>query len=230
MIFNASITQSGGGGGTPWPGEYVSTEYSKTYKFSETGFATWTPSTSATSIVAAPSAFVVNIYPRNYDYTILLICTTNYVYITGVTPKKCLKKQVTIYKSTISCYPQNTSDAQQGIYSYAGVIGQYNAGSNYYYSSGGSNTYTNAALSYGVYNYSTPSISLTNPAVDTTKMNITLSAIYARCNTTYFDVSMAPNVDQDASTITRVVKIYRSALFDTEGGAMRKMALELLNE
>ena len=188
--------------------ELVQTYDLGTVKLSATGYASWTPSTTATTIKASSNIGTITASDLDtYEYLQLSRFVANTTYISGTTLKAAVIKQVIELAQVAHRKPSNftnlTSKTDNNNYGAtlftANLMDYYNA----------SGTHTLAWTGgYGFYpSASGPSFASTTTA--NTTITIKSPAYNARCSNTYFSTTMAGKVDQDKSTISCVVYVYR---------------------
>lgn len=194
----------GGGGGLVW----IKSLTKQTFKLSETDYNTWSPTSTATAILASASAgtFEATDVADN-DYFMRTRICANVVYPDGTSTSKgqlakmvgenwyCITRRASNY-TNLNSGTRNTNLAE--------------AVSNYwvtkYYNSSWSASY---GQSYGLYPANiAPSISGTSASSPIITFN--RPQINARTSTTYFSVNYANSLDKDKSTITFVYDIYRA--------------------
>lgn len=189
--------------------ELVSTWVTET-PLSETGYASWTPSTTATNVQAATTHNTFTADLTNNEYCVEYLWEVDYVYPSGTTAKAMALKSYGyqayfIFKraSTLTSITDGTSPYNIVPYMYPS--------SNYikYYNSSGTLSNANAP-SYGIWMYysgSEPTLSST--ASDTPTVTLRNPIIRARCSTTYLSTANATALDQ-AKTLFKVrCNVYR---------------------
>ena len=202
----ATGTASGGGGssGLVW----LKSLTKQTIALSDTDYATWTPSTTATAILASASAgtFEATDVADN-DYFTRTRMYLNVVYPAATsTGKGKLVKMVGENWYCISRRASNRANLISGTRN--ANVGE--AVTNYwileYYNSGWVVTYSQ---SYGIYPVNAaPTLSSTSAASPTVTFN--RPTINARTSATYFSATYAISLDQDETTITFVFDVYRA--------------------
>ena len=187
--------------------EHIANLPKKTWKLSATDYNSWTPSTTATAIIASESAGTFTATDiATYDYFSRVRVFTDAVYPSGTSNAKgrfekscaenwyCLTRRASNNTNlTSSTRNSNVAESITNIY----VTQYYNGGWVSIYSAG-----------YGIYTAnSAPTLSSTSAASPT--VTVMTPIVNARCNATYFATSFANSLDKDSSTVTMTFDIYR---------------------
>ena len=198
---------------------HVGTLPTEIVALADTAYATWTPSTTATAVVATATAgtFVASSVADN-DYYSRVRVYADLKYKSGTsTAKGMFRKMVAENWYAITRRASNRANLDSSTRNSNVAESITNTWIIEYYNSGWVGAYSS---SYGFYTAnSAPTLSSTSSASPT--VTVKRPIINARCNSTYFSTAMAGNIDQDASTIKFVYDIYRA-----ESGYMRKMLHE----
>ena len=174
-------------------------------KLSNTDYASWIPSTTASVIYATSNAYTFEADIANYDYVIVWNYDIDIVYKSGTTPAAIpIKNAFTEYSS---------------VYRRTGDITQLNAGTKEtnlttnsvlaaikYYNTSGVETF--AYASYGIYATSATA-TFSSTTSDNPTVTIKTPPISARCSNTYMTTEMASNIDQANSIIHLSGYVYR---------------------
>ena len=204
-------TSTGGGGGGLYDyfgagTEYVGKVFSETYNLADdTSFDSWTASTTATVIKSQSTTYdvEVNIENRNYDYFVVLKSLTKFAYKNGTENKNIMTTLAEIRCNCVTFEPYSYSTWHSGTHGTPNVSASYSKMIGYFYSTNNALDYVTSA--YGVYKTGAPSGSLS-----ATLYRLKTPAIYARCNSSFFDISQKENVDSENTTITYEVEVYRT--------------------
>lgn len=200
-------------GSLSWLGadvEFV-TEYDPlTKKLSATSFASWTPSTTATDILATQNlgTFVTEDF-ANHEYYILWECSMPIV--TADTATKKALPLFAVSSQVQSIYKRPSSWANIEATNFNGnVCSSLAAGTflRYYGSTTGTMTYT-WATSYGFYFTLTAATFSSTTAANPT-VTVKTPKVTARCSTTYMSTANAALIDQEKTVITINAKVYRA--------------------
>lgn len=216
---------SGGGGSWSWMGNNAvkeSTLYGEKVYLKDSPFATWTPTTTATTLVASQSLGAQAMDIDAYDYIILYKFHSHFEYGAGATGKN----QVTDvyneaahncfgYFSNYSALANNEPNAMN----YAS--NSMRMATCYLNSSGVASMTTGG---YGIYANAIP-----NASQSGTSFNVSTFQINARCNNTYFSTANAAAVDQAASFYEVSIEKWRvdrwTSLFGGASGLIHDMWL-----
>ena len=201
-----------GGGGDPWswmgknPTKVKDYGTSKVY-LKDTGFNTWTPSTSASQIVAQADLETYTADFANYDYIVVFRFHTHFEYGSGRTAGNYITDYYWAAFNETLKYRNNYSSMVSGNYSTitSATVGGGSRSGLFYKAANGNDTYS-YSNSYGVFPNSTPTPSL----------NYSTSALIPRsprlnacCQNTYFSTTNAAAVDKTTSYYELSVQIWR---------------------
>lgn len=215
------IPQTGGGdaqfyamnGSMDWLGveaELVDgSVYTVSSTLANTDFATWTPSTTAKTIVTSATAKTFSADLSNYEYYLVWECKCNMDY-TNASPtlkahflfSRCyLVQQITKRPSTFANIQANNFDGNACTSLYTSNFLRY------YGTTTGSVTYS-WGTSYGIY-FGAAAATFSSSTSNTPTVTIKTPTVSARCSTTYFSTSNAAKVNQTKSTWSISGKLYR---------------------
>ena len=179
-------------------------------KLSNTSFASWTPSTTATDIQASRNAGTFTATnAANYDYYILWESVIKFEYSSGTVDKAKPLYLSAIHIQGIIRRPSSYPNIQAQSYNNTINASVFTAGNflRYYGSTQGTLSYT-WSTSYGMYGTITAatvsSTTATSPTITCNSPKIT-----ARCSTTYMSTSNAALIDQTNTVIKQKCKVYR---------------------
>lgn len=214
----ATFSEGSGGDGF----EYVTTLYDETIKLADTGFATWTPTTTATAILASQNVgtFVATSV-KDHDYWSKFRFIVNIAYEDGFSPIKATPIKVVGQNwYAITRRASTIAYMQSGNRNYNGVDSISNTWQIAYYTSATANTLAlSPAYAFYLVNVA-PTLSSTSASSPT--VTIKRPTVNARCSTTYMATGVVPHIDQDKSTIRLINEIYRS----TNVGFRRSLVYE----
>ena len=202
----ATGTASGGGGssGLVW----LKSLTKQTIKLSDTDYATWSPSTTATAVIPTASAGTfeaTNIADNDYFTRTRMYLNVVYPAATS-TGKGRLSKMVGENWYCITRRASNRTNLISGTRNANVAESITNYWALEYYNSGWVASYSQ---SYGLYPAnSAPTLSSTGAASPTVTVNRPI--INARTSATYFSATYAISLDQDETTITFAFDIYRA--------------------
>ena len=222
-----TVNVSGGGGGS-WMGvnaTKVHTFTSEHILLKNTNFATWTYSTSATTIRAAQNYTQLTLDDQ-HDYIQVLKFHTHFDY-GNWSPVKAVVEIGGFYASPAyrqaSTYAGYKSETKNSVASNAGI---YQIRTYYRNSSG---TETSASSGYGLYLGTAQTPSVSNATAATPKVTFVCPPIQARGSSTYFDQTAYGNVDKDTSYIDIECEIWGVDPGTSFYGAVSAGALNVLN-
>lgn len=190
--------------------QYIDSLYSDEIALEDTDYATWTPSTSATPIIAAGAVCAKTFTATNVnlnDYYSRFLVEINVEYTNTTVAKGRFLRAIADNWYVITKRPSNLTNMNSGTFNAVVIEAVSNMWGVYYWSSTSATTYT-WAQSYGIYtgnaaptssgNVNSPVITVKNPVIN------------ARCSTTYFATSQAALVDQEKSTIKFKHELYKA--------------------
>lgn len=182
--------------------------YSVTDALKNTTFNTWTPSTTAATMVSAksPKTFVADL--ANYEYYLVWECGVDMAYTGSPTLKahflfsRCyLVQQITKRPSTFAKIQAKDFDGNACTSLYTSNFLRY------YGTTQGSVTYT-WSTSYGLY-FGASAATFSSSTSNTPTVTIKTPTLSARCSTTYFSTGNAALADKDNSEYWIRGKLYR---------------------
>ena len=191
----------------------------------DTDFNTWTPSTTATAILATETFGTFSADIANYDYVIKWQFWTDLKYNVGATLKVMPYKQRSIALFNTYRRPRYYSDVQAENFNYNLISGVDNVASILYYNSSGNLTPQNTG-SYGFYaTAGAPTLSSTTS--NTPTVTIPRPVLYARCSTTYMATARAAEIDKTNSKLYLRCEVYRVKKDYTKMAEWREMVAAL---
>ena len=211
---SVTVNVSGGGGGDPWSWmgknpTKLSTVLNEKVYLKNTGLATWTWGTSATTLVASQSlAPTMELDLNDYDYLQVTKFYAHYEYgswtlASAITDfSYCAARVVSSYWSTYS-------SAQSEVPSYYDTNGSAYDYRLYYTNSSGTNSITKGG--YGIYHDSieSPTLSSTSSTRMTPTATWKVAPLKACGSNSYFSQTAFSNLDMDNSYYEQVVEIWR---------------------
>ena len=200
--INSISTPTDGYGENP---ELVTTLLNDTVLLKDTGFATWTPSSTASVILSGQELTGQELDLANYDYGCIYDINIQYEYVEGTTVVNGPTEGY--YHSVVFPFkrPSSLTDFNQGRRvqnTYAAIemgalLYKYTASTTYL-------SYSNTAI----YN-SMSSPSTSNSTSDTPTYTFKTPTMRAATNANAFTAEMAAALDQNNTTINRKVVLYR---------------------
>lgn len=207
-----TATAEDGVGAYFWQGDgyvLVQSVYQNSWKLSATTFDTWTPSGTASTIIAAQTLSpVISIDMANYDYYIKWVWEVPVVYVSGTAKAKGYMTYAggEIYQEL---YRRRTISAS-GISDTATTALCHTANAQYitvYYTSATAATYS-ASCNYGFYATATAA-TLSSATAANPNLTIKTPSFSARCSSTYFATGKASAVDKEATVISLKGELWR---------------------
>lgn len=191
--------------------EFVKQIYSLDTTLDTTNYATWTPSTTATTIKAAQTLTTKETLDMSkYDYIFYWICICDIAYNNSWIPAKgSALKQATVYTQGVFQRPTGVTETENEVYDLtASQQDSQSLSWLKYYSSA-----TNISVINGTYSPCYIS-GVTAPTFNSTSslepiMTIKTPVLTARCHATYFTTAVAAQVDQENTTIKMKGYLYR---------------------
>ena len=201
------------GGANAWLGAdatLVQTFTLADVKLSATDFATWTPSTTATDILATRTAgtFTASDMP-NYDYFILCETKIPIVYLSGSTNKAKGLYLAAFHVQAVVRRASSYANFQAGNANSNVNLSAFTGGNFYrYYNATQDNLTYTTNTSYGFYGTVTAN---TFSSTTATSPTVTLKTpkVTARCSTTYLSTGNAAKIDQTNTIISQKCTVYK---------------------
>ena len=173
----------------------------------DTGFNTWTPSTTATSILATTTFGTFSADMANYNYVIKWTFWTDLAYNAGATLKVMPYKQRSIATFDTYRHPRYYTDFQANTFNRNRISSVNSAASILYYNSNGAMAVQNSGA-YGFY-ATAGGPTLSSAAADTITITIPRPVLYARCDSNYMETARASEIDKTNSTLHLRCEVYR---------------------
>ena len=205
--------------------EHVDTIYAKTTTaLKNTGFATWSPSKTASTIKSTATAGTFTSDFANYDYLLRWRFEFDAAYKEGTTLKTIPFRQVADIWQALFKRPNSVANITGSVFNSNACVTLYTAPLTVYYgTTTGSKSYT-YAVSYGIYPAATAA-TFGNSTNDATTVTMKLPTVSARCSDTYMTVAQAAQLDQDNSKFSIRGDLYRM----DAGATMRTMYENLVD-
>lgn len=198
---------------TAWMGagaELVGTFALADIKLSATDFNTWTPSTTATDILAtrSPGTFTADGVIDQYDYIIIWETKLPLVYGTGATDVARPLFLAGYHVQELIRRPNSYGNILSGNANNTVNISAFSAGSFLpYYNNNGVQSYTYNA-SYGFYVTLTAN-TLSSATAASPTVTLKSPKVTARCSSTYMSTANAGKIDKDKSIISQKAIVYK---------------------
>jgi len=206
--------------------EHVGQVYRDKVFLKDTGFSTWTPSTTAKTIYASKNGNLIALDLENYEYWLVWSWQVDIVLNTEATKKAQIETQRGKLFTNVYRRPHGLSNIENLIDSYNYVTSIFTSSSlMVYWDTRGSQTWT-TGLSYGFYpSNATSTVSSTSSL--TPNLTPKAPSFSARCNSNYMAVARAPEINQEESSIIIVGDLYRVKKGSSPGGMFFRNAFEL---
>ncbi len=179
-------------------------------KLSATNFASWTPSTTASDILATRTAgtFTASNTP-DYDYYICWETVIPIEYQAGAVNKARGIYLAAYHVQAIVRRASSYANYQAGNMNNNINVSAFTGGNfyRYYGSTQGTITYTNST-SYGFYGTVTAN-TISSTTANSPTITLKTPKVTARCSTTYLSTSNAALIDQDKTVIKQKCRVYR---------------------
>lgn len=191
--------------------EYVKEIYSLSTTLDQTNFASWTPSTTASSIKASSTLTTKETMNLdNYDYIMVWISDCNVAYNStwSASAASCLK-ETCLYTQAVFRRPANPTTVAEKTFNYN--VAQQDIYQIYYckyYSSATAISLANAAYS-PCYISALTAATFSSTSSASPTVTIKTPVLSARCSSTYFSTANAKKVDQENSTVKMKGYLYR---------------------
>ena len=214
------LPKTGGGVATfyesiPWnylgeDAEFIETIYTESgTKLKDTSFNGWTPSTTAKAIKSAQTlsskAFTADF--TQYEYLLRWRWAVPVVVNSGATMVKQLVNECAESWQWIGKRPNSLANISAQNFAGNACVTFFTPALLEYYDKNGAHTYTWSA-SYGLY-ASVTSCAFGSTTANSTTVTPKTPAWNARCSTTYFDTTRAPDVDQENTKLYMRGELWR---------------------
>lgn len=188
--------------------QYLNSLYTKEFALEDTDFATWTPSTTASAILATAEVGTFTATNCNLnDYFSRFLVEINIVYTNETVAKGRFLKTIADNWYCITKRPSNLTNMNSGTRNAVICEAVSNVWCLLYWSSATARTFA-YSQSYGFYTGNSAPVSSGN--VDSPVITVKRPIINARCNSTYFATGQASLVDQEKSTIKFKHELYKA--------------------
>ena len=185
----------------------------------DTDFNTWTPSTTAATIVATKIVGTYNtIDLSRYEYLVRFLFDAHIEYVAGTTKKAAAVRQIMAFYQYIYRKPSNLTQLAAANDNYDYCTTTYTAPFTEYYNADG-NRAMSWSSSYGIYAASTAA-QFSSASTATPTLTVRTLSVSARCQSTYLSTAMASAIDKDASFVTIEGKLYRAKVRSSFGRAV----------
>lgn len=190
--------------------ELVTTYNTYSVALKDTEFNTWSPSTTATAILASDTFATFSADMATYDYTVMWTFYTDLNYTSGATLKVMpIKQFCRMYQQTYK-RPSNYTNLVAKNFNTNGSVTNLigNVPFIIYYNGSGSMTYAYNS-SYGFY-ATVQALTFSNSTSNTPTVTIPRPILYARCSTTYMGTARAAEIDKTNSKLYLKCQLFRA--------------------
>lgn len=214
---SVTVSVSGGGDTWSWMGKNpakVQTSLNEKVYLKDSAFATWTPTTTQTTLVSSRTLDQYDTNFNNYDYVVVSQFHSHFEYSTSVLPH--MKDFYLVAALAAYGYATNAASITADTTTLGGSAGNTYRLGGIYVNTSGVDTYATGAQ-YGVYQTTGGTHS-----VAATKITPQAPAIYARCSNTYLSTDAAAAINQNTSYYEQKIEIWRVDRGTSIGGAVAK--------
>lgn len=217
----------GGGGSYPWfgPGtEKLDTKQQIINLADDTTWASWTPSTTAGTILAAPSSYQYewSVDLGHYDYYIVSRYVTKIALKESATRVKILTVWGRVYISEVFGLPVSYNGWQSDVRGTTQTANNSALQNAYYYNSTGELAFVSNTGAAPMSVSSAPASIATWPST----IKFKRPDIKAQCSSSYFDTARAGDIDADNTNMTIDVELYRTPI----AGSLMAVEIERLRQ
>ena len=181
------------------------TPFSK--KLSATSFPSWTPSTTASTIVSSANVKTYAADMTLYEYLIHWRCTFDAVYVEDTTKKAAPVREIADIWQSVFKRPNSVDNIESSTFNSNACVTLSTTPLLRYFNSSGADSYT-YSISYGIYP-AAAAATFSNATTDTPTITIKRPSFSASCSSTYFSTTMATKLDQDKSMINMQGEFWR---------------------
>lgn len=209
------IAREGGGGAYPWYGggtTLYARVLNKTINLkNDTTFDSWTASTTVGIIKAASTTndWTCTVDKEN-TWWFVTRAYVDVAFKSGATLKNTVRRLVAYFTHILTAYPSTNAtliiNNRDSIATFSQTL---RAGIRYY-------TSTENTLGFAIsYTYGPMYMYTPSPSISGTTVSCKLPALYARCDTNYFDTARKTEVDSVNTNMTITVDVYKTPIPNT---------------
>lgn len=194
----------------------------------DTGFDTWTPSETATQILASTTFGTISADVANYDYLVKWTFDTDIRYNAGATLKSMPIHQKAIAFCQTFRRPRYYADLTARNYNYTQMSGNTTLAPFFLYYNGSGTKTIAITQTYGF--YMTPqTVSLSSNTASPATLTIPRPILSARCHSSYMSTARAAEIDKNNSKLRLKCEVYRIEK-DYTAQAIMKEIIESIND
>ena len=173
----------------------------------DTDFNTWTPSSTAATIIATKVLGTYSVDLSRYEYLVRFLFDAQIAYAAGTTKKNAAVRQIMAFYLYVYRKPSNLTNLASKTDNYSYCTTVYTAPFTEYYNANGADT-MGWTSSYGIYAVSVAT-QFSNASTATPTLTVRAPSVSARCQSTYFASDMASAVDKNTSFVTLQGTLHR---------------------
>ena len=193
-----------------------------------TTYSSWTPSTTAGSILATASAKTFVADMTKYEYILEWLWDVETAWPSGQTMQYCPMRNYGAMHQVAMRRPYGLQNFADDNWAYNYVTNDYTA-SQYliYYNSSKNLTWTTTM--YGIYASALTAAGVSSTSSNTPTITPKRPVVSARCNSSYFTTTRAGQVDQANTTIKIKMNLYRMDINTSNLHFMWRKAIDMYN-
>ena len=208
--FVTAIGNISGGGNANWMGknpDMIFEPDADGVAFEDTPWATWTPTTTATTLSSAETYTSISINLADYDYLVHTQMYEALYYGSGSTAKARLTKACFDHWGIVTRYASNRTNLISATRNGNSATSVFSQALMDYYNTSGTQTVT-MSWGYGLYPTATAP-SLASSTAASTTLYVRQPQLNARCSTSYLTTANAGKVDSSASYYQLYYQVWR---------------------
>lgn len=232
----ATGTASGGGGGETWNwmgrNPTLIQRWTENVALADTDFATWTPSTTAKTILDARIAGTFAANMAEYDYVLLSKTYVDVVYLDSGTVKGSLIRQATVRGLELGRNASNASAMSRTFDTNIAIAIGSRALLDYHSSATVKSSYWGTSY-YGLYANAmetTVNTIFSSTSSDTPTITVRYPSLAARCSSTYYTQGRATVTNQTNTIIQTVIEAWRVDTKTRNDFALFQISMDMMGD
>lgn len=194
----------------------------------DTSYPSWTPGTSATSILATTNAKTFVADMTKYEYMLEWVWDVETAWPSGQTMSYCPMRNYGAMYQVVMRRPYGLANFESDNWAYNYCTNDYTASCYLiYYNSSKNLTWT--TTQYGVYVSALTAGGLSSTSSNTPTITPKRPVVSARCNSSYFTTTRAGQVDQENTTIKIKMNLYRMDINTSNLHYQWRKAIDMYN-
>lgn len=194
----------------------------------DTSYPSWTPGTSATSILATTNAKTFVADMTKYEYMLEWVWDVETAWPAGQTMSYCPMRNFGTMYQVVMRRPYGLTNFESDNWAYNYCTNDYTASCYLiYYNSSKNLTWT--TTQYGVYVSALTAGGLSSTSSNTPTITPKRPVVSARCNSSYFTTTRAGQVDQENTTIKIKMNLYRMDINTSNLHYQWRKAIDMYN-